>query len=183
MTTENLENFFEENGYKVSVEHGGLETWTKNGVNMLYYLEPFTIESFEEIVNSFDIDEEIELHRQSTDFCKAFTISQSVEDFTNYHNRLKFTLHKLKLCATNLESDKKELAELESIKKSAHEASKAKSRLSAAIKKQFKKESDSQTFFCDAELIEIYADLLSTLIGTIPNNVNGETYLSDLVSE
>lgn len=58
-----------------------------------------------------------------------------------------------------------------------------KTKLMAVIKKQFKKESDNQLFFTDAELLEIYADVLKQLAKPVEGNVNGVTYLSSLISE
>ncbi len=42
-----------------------------------------------------DIKEEIDLHRQRQDYKNAFTITQSVEDFTNFHNHLKEIVSKI----------------------------------------------------------------------------------------
>ena len=80
MTTENLKKFFEEKDFNVHlIEQDGnqcaeVETWTNGGVNMILWLNPFTIEEFKQIVNDFDVDEEIELHRQGQDYRNAFTI-------------------------------------------------------------------------------------------------------------
>jgi hypothetical protein len=94
-----LKEFFEENDFIVSVSEDGnaaeIETWTKGGVNMIFYLDPFTIEEFKDIVNDFDIDNEIELHREDPRYKADFTIKQSLKDFEDYHNRLKRVLSKL----------------------------------------------------------------------------------------
>ena len=95
MTTENLKNFFEEKDFNVHLtEQDGnqcaeVETWTNGGVNMILWLNPFSIEEFEQRVNDFDVDEEIELHRQGQDYKNAFTIKESVKDFQDFHIRLK----------------------------------------------------------------------------------------------
>jgi len=95
MTTENLKNFFEEKDFNVHLtEQDGnqcaeVETWTNGGVNMILWLNPFSIEEFEQRVNDFDVDEEIELHRQGQDYKNAFTIKESVKDFEDFHIRLK----------------------------------------------------------------------------------------------
>jgi len=102
MTTEKLKAFFEENDFAVhlteqdNVQCAEVETWTDGGVNMITWLNPFTVEEFEERVNNFDTDEEIELHRQGQDYKNAFSIRESLVDFEEYHNRLKDVLKKLK---------------------------------------------------------------------------------------
>ena len=64
------------------------ETWTGGGVNMIMELEPFTKESFISLVNDFDIDEEIYLHRQGPLYKSHFSIEDSLNDFKEYKNRL-----------------------------------------------------------------------------------------------
>ena len=50
---------------------------------------------FIERINDFDIDEEIDLHRQGEDYKNTFTIAESVKDFTDFHNDLKDVVKKL----------------------------------------------------------------------------------------
>ena len=101
MTTEKLKNFLEEKDFNVhltkqdNVQSAEVETWTNGGVNMIIWLNPFTVEEFTQKVNDFDVDEEIELHRQGQDYKNAFTIRESLEDFEDYHNRLKDVLSEL----------------------------------------------------------------------------------------
>jgi hypothetical protein len=103
MTTENLKNFFKEKDFNVhlveqdNVQCAEVETWTNGGVNMIMWLNPFTIEEFEQRVNDFDVDEEIDLHRQGQDYKNAFSIRESVKDFEDYHNRLKDILSELQV--------------------------------------------------------------------------------------
>jgi hypothetical protein len=103
MTTENLKNFFEEKDFNVHLtEQDGnqcaeVETWTNGGVNMILWLNPFSIEEFEQRVNDFDVDEEIELHRQGQDYKNAFTIKESVKDFEDFHIRLKDVFSELQV--------------------------------------------------------------------------------------
>lgn len=98
---EKLTDFFENNNFIVHpVEEDGikcaeLETWTKGGVNMIIWLKPFNSKEFEEYVESFDMDEEIDVHRQDQRYKDDFTISQSVKDFEDFTNRLKETVKKL----------------------------------------------------------------------------------------
>jgi len=67
-----------------------VETWTDKGVNMIIYVGiEDRYNTFGEYVENFDIDEEIDTHRQDKRYKDAFTIKQSLNDFENYHNRLK----------------------------------------------------------------------------------------------
>jgi hypothetical protein len=102
MNLENLIDFFESEDFNVYLfEQDGeqcaeVETWTDGGVNMVFSLQPFCKKSFIDRVDDFEVDEEIDLHRQAQDYKDAFTISESVEDFTNFHNRMKEVSTKLK---------------------------------------------------------------------------------------
>jgi len=93
---------FEENDFMVHpvkedrVLCAEIETWTTRGVNMVHYLRPFTVEEFKRMVNGFDIDEEIDGHRQDSRYRDAFRITESVKDFEEYHTRLKDVLTQLK---------------------------------------------------------------------------------------
>jgi hypothetical protein len=96
MKTEQLKRIFEENGFNVSVNNeeesvaAEIQTYTNEGVEMNIWLKPFSIDSFVNYVDEFDIDEQIDLHRKEEGSYKnAFTMKQSVEDFTEFHNRLK----------------------------------------------------------------------------------------------
>lgn len=98
MTKDELQEFFEESGFMVHInsDSAELEMWTDGGVNMIIYLKPFTKEKFIEYVDNFDIDEEIDLHRQGDSYKKTFTITQSVKDFTDYHSFLLKIAQKIK---------------------------------------------------------------------------------------
>ena len=63
-----------------------LETWTNGGVDMVIYLDKnkSLIENLEEYIESFDIDEEIEIYRQDQRYKQNFTIRESVNDFENW---------------------------------------------------------------------------------------------------
>jgi hypothetical protein len=103
MTTENLKNFFEEKDFNVYLTEqdknqcAEVETWTNRGVNMILWLNPFTVEEFEQRVNDFDVGEEIDLHRQGQDYKNAFSIRESVKDFEDFHSRLKDVLSELQV--------------------------------------------------------------------------------------
>jgi Zn/Cd-binding protein ZinT len=99
---QHLIDFFEQENYVVRTftqdgqEILELGTWTEGGVNMCFELHPPTAESFEQYVNYFDVDEEIEHHRRDSRYSTDFTIRQGLEDFEAFEERLKQTLLKLK---------------------------------------------------------------------------------------
>jgi hypothetical protein len=87
---------YEEEGKLAGYE---LNTYTDNGVNMIVFLDfrdtnlnpklaENVINKFKDYVNSIDIDEEIELYRQSEAFRNAFTIRESLEDFEDWKKKL-----------------------------------------------------------------------------------------------
>ena len=95
MNTKKLENFFEKHDFNVHLfEREGMscaeiETWTDGGVNMIINLMPFTAEEFIEYVEGFNVDEEIDMHRENIQYKNDFTVSESLKDFTNFYERLK----------------------------------------------------------------------------------------------
>lgn len=83
-------------------QHGNdieLETWTNGGVNMILCLDEGRDESladqFKERVISFDIDEEIDVHRNDSRYRQDFTITESVKDFTSFKEWLEDVLDKV----------------------------------------------------------------------------------------
>ena len=70
-----------------------LEKWTDGGVDMFINIHKDDntdyLQQLKDYVENFDIDEEIELHRQDERYKKAFTIRQSLEDFTDFVEELK----------------------------------------------------------------------------------------------
>ncbi len=93
-----IKEFFEEQGFIVYNEEDciELEKWTDGGVDMIITLDAFTKDSFIKWVNDFNIDEEIEMHRQDDSYKSAFTVRQSLNDFTSFHKHLKKVCTKLK---------------------------------------------------------------------------------------
>jgi hypothetical protein len=95
MKTQELEMFFNDNGFNVfltkqdNVLCAEIERWTDCGVDMIILLNPFTIDEFKSYVNDFNVDEQIDFHRQSREYKNNFTVSQSLNDFTDFHNYLK----------------------------------------------------------------------------------------------
>ena len=77
-----------------------METWTDGGVDMIEcidcrdYPDGITAENIIDQINqisaNFDVDEEIRIHREGADYCRAFTCRQSVEDFEAYQKRLQY---------------------------------------------------------------------------------------------
>ena len=75
-----------------------LEAWTDGGVDMIIdiHSDKELIEELEDYVNFFDIDEEIELHREGKDYRDAFTIRESLNDFENWLKWVKDIIEQLK---------------------------------------------------------------------------------------
>lgn len=63
-----------------------METWTDGGVNMIVCLEndKGLLENFKDYVENFDVEEEIDLHREGESYKRAFTLRQSLNDFEDY---------------------------------------------------------------------------------------------------
>lgn len=89
-------NFIYENGMISGME---IETWTNGGVDMIhtfYFCEDYqdlydknnVKKQLQEIADNFSIDDEVDLHRQSEGYKSNFSISQSLEDFNEYKNKL-----------------------------------------------------------------------------------------------
>lgn len=81
-----LEKYFNIYEYDEDYE---LESWTNGGVDMFIYIDKnkqngTLYEQLSDYVNCFDIDEEIDLHRQSKDYQDNFKITESVKDFEDY---------------------------------------------------------------------------------------------------
>ena len=68
-----------------------METWTDGDVNMIVWLEneDNLLEDFKEFVENFDIDSEIELHREDKRYRDAFSLRESLNDFEDYVKWLK----------------------------------------------------------------------------------------------
>ena len=103
MNKDKLQEFFEENEFNVHLfeqdrkQCAEVEKWTNGGVDMIIVLNPFSEESFKSYVEDYDIDELIDLHRQDKRYCDAFKISESLKDFTDFHNHLKEIVAKINL--------------------------------------------------------------------------------------
>ena len=75
-----------------------LESWTDGGVNMFITIDSNKniIEEFKDYIDFFDIDEEIEIHRQNRDYKLNFTIRESLYDFENWIKKCKKIYKELK---------------------------------------------------------------------------------------
>lgn len=90
---------YEENGKECGIE---IEGWTPGGVNMIHFLDfrqdgnildPWDItDKVNGLYINFDIDEEIDVHRQDKQYRDAFTHKASVADFEEWKEVL-FTLN------------------------------------------------------------------------------------------
>ena len=102
MRPDKLKDFFEKENFLVHpFEQDGqqcaeVEKWTNGGVDMVITLMPFTPDEFIRYVDGFDVDEEIDFYRKDESYKNAFTIRQSLEDFTNFYENLKEVSEKLK---------------------------------------------------------------------------------------
>ena len=76
-----------------------LNTYTKGGLNQIVFVDfrdtgktPTKAKDFKELflkrVESIDTDEEVELNRQNKDYCKAFTIRESLNDIEAWKKEL-----------------------------------------------------------------------------------------------
>lgn len=75
------------------------ETWTNGGVNMFVTIHKESsksyFEQFKEYVENFDIDEEIDIHREDKLYKSHFTITRSVDDFGKYKKWLEDILSEM----------------------------------------------------------------------------------------
>jgi hypothetical protein len=93
-----LSKFLANNAFSLyhSDDYTEVETWTNGDVNMIHTVHDFSVSTLIETLEQFDIDEEIDLHRQGDDYKQAFTIRESLEDFTDYKKRIDKVVKKLK---------------------------------------------------------------------------------------
>lgn len=95
---------YSEEGKECGVE---LNTYTPSGVNEIIFVDfrntkliPTNpndfVKQFSEYVESIDIDERIENNRQDPEYKKVFSLSNSVEDFTEWEKNLLGIVSQLK---------------------------------------------------------------------------------------
>lgn len=84
-----------------SAEDLELESYTDGGVDMFITIEKDNsnnlLEQLRLFVENFDIDEEIDIHRQDTDYRRNFTIRESINDFENWVDYIRDCISKLEL--------------------------------------------------------------------------------------
>ena len=101
LSLNDLQKFFEKEGFNVhqfeqdNKKCAEIETWTNGGVDMIITLIPFSIEKFIEYVDNFNVDDQIDFYRQDEHYRNNFTISESLEDFNDFHEGLKKIVKKL----------------------------------------------------------------------------------------
>ena len=89
-------SLLDENGMINGME---IETWTNGGVDMIHtfyfsdnYQDVYDKDNvnmqLQELADNFSIDDEIDLYRQDKRYKDNFTIKESLDDFTEYQNRL-----------------------------------------------------------------------------------------------
>jgi hypothetical protein len=92
MSRDELIEVLESNDFIIHETHGNsaeIEKWTDGGVDMIFYFEDLSAESFIEIANEFDVDEQVTTYIQDPLYKSNFTVGESLEDFTKFHNHLK----------------------------------------------------------------------------------------------
>ena len=76
-----------------------LESWTDGGVDMLISIDKTSdnnlLEQLERFVENFDIDEEIDIHREDENYKRHFTIRESINDFENWVDYIEECISKL----------------------------------------------------------------------------------------
>ena len=77
-----------------------LESWTDRGVNMFINIDKNSnenlLEQLETFVDNFNLDEEIDYHRENVDYKLNFTIKESIEDFESWLDCLLSLIEELK---------------------------------------------------------------------------------------
>lgn len=96
-----------------------LESYTDGGVDMFITIEKDSsnnlLEQLRLFVENFDIDEEIDIHRQDTDYRRNFTIRESINDFENWVDYIEECISKLEE-HNNEEEEEVEYEPLETLK-------------------------------------------------------------------
>ena len=76
-----------------------LESCTDGGVNMLIGIDKDSdydlLAQLEQFVENFDIDEEIDIHREDENYKRKFTIRESINDFENWVDYIEECISKL----------------------------------------------------------------------------------------
>ena len=114
---EMLEELFNVNESADDLE---LESYTDGGVDMFITIEKDNsnnlLEQLRLFVENFDIDEEIDIHRQDTDYRRNFTIRESINDFENWVDYIRDCISKLEEEYNNEDEEEVEYEPLETLK-------------------------------------------------------------------
>ena len=75
-----------------------LEQWTNGGVDMIIELDmkEDLIKGLEDYLEGFDIDDEIDLYRESKEYREHFRITESVRDFEDWVEFIENVIKELK---------------------------------------------------------------------------------------
>ena len=77
-----------------------LESWTNGGVDMFITIDKNSyntlLRQLEEFVENFDIEEEIDIHREDENYKRNFTIRESINDFEKWVGYIRYCISKLK---------------------------------------------------------------------------------------
>ena len=97
-----------------------LESYTDGGADMFITIEKDNsnnlLEQLRLFVENFDIDEEIDIHRQDTDYRRNFTIRESINDFENWVDYIRDCISKLEEEYNNEDEEEVEYEPLETLK-------------------------------------------------------------------
>ena len=97
-----------------------LESWTDGGVDMFITIDKNSyntlLEQLKEFVENFDIDEEIEIHREDENYKRNFTIRESINDFENWVDYIRDCISKLEEEYNNEDEEEVEYEPLETLK-------------------------------------------------------------------
>ena len=97
-----------------------LESYTDGGVDMFITIEKDNsnnlLEQLRLFVKNFDIDEEIDIHRQDTDYKRNFTIRESINDFENWVDYIRDCISKLEEEYNNEDEEEVDYEPLETLK-------------------------------------------------------------------
>lgn len=97
-----------------------LESWTNGGVDMFITIDKNSyntlLRQLEEFVENFDIEEEIDIHREDENYKRNFTIRESINDFEKWVGYIRYCISKLKKEYNNEDKEEMEYEPLETLK-------------------------------------------------------------------
>ena len=97
-----------------------LESWTDGGVDMFISIDKNSdnnlLEQLERFVENFDIDEEIDIHREDENYKRNFTIKESIRDFENWVDYIRHCISKLEEEYNNEDEEEIDYEPLETLK-------------------------------------------------------------------